>query len=155
MGTNTDAEGMILAYRDSPPDPETVARNRQTLLDALDQIKVGNWDAFWAIFDADVTFHEAACMPYGGAHRGLEAAKRAYGSISDVFELGPVILEAIPADRDIVILYQSVTFKVRANGQTRTLPVSELFRFRDGKVIEWRALYFDSNALAEAIAGRG
>ena len=156
MSTNAQKSyhGMIPAYKDATEGPETVARNRQTLLNALDAIEAGNWDAFWDMFDPDVTFHEADCMPYGGAHHGLEAAKRAYGSISDVFDIGPVVLEALPADRDIVILYQKVTFKVRANGRTRTLPVAELFRFREGKVIEWRALYFDSNTLANAIAGK-
>jgi hypothetical protein len=31
------------------------------------------------------------------------------------------------------------------------LPVAELFRFRDGKVVEWRALYFDACMVSKAI----
>jgi limonene-1,2-epoxide hydrolase len=54
---------------------------------------------------------------------------------------------------DIVIVYQTVTFRPRENSNSLTLPVSELFRFRNGKVIEWRALYFDSNKVAKAISG--
>lgn len=143
---------MVLHYRDHPEDPETVKRNRQTMLDALDSIEAGDWDAFWAIFDPDVTFYEAACLPYGGAHRGLEAARRAYRRIGETFEIN-ALMEAVLAAGDIVILYQTINARVRENGNKVTFPVSELFRFRDGKVIEWRALYFDSDMVAKAISG--
>lgn len=155
MGEVAEADlAMVFHYRDHPEAPETVRRNRQTMLDVLDQLEAGNWDAFWAIFDPDVTFYEAACLPYGGAHRGLEAAKRAYGRIGETFEIN-AIMEAVLAAGDIVILYQTVNARVRANGNKVTFPVSELFRFVDGKVIEWRALYFDSDMVAKAISGGG
>ena len=51
------------------------------------------------------------------------------------------------------ILYQTITFTVAANGNTGTLPVAEMFRFRDGRIVEWRANYFDACMVAKAIAG--
>jgi limonene-1,2-epoxide hydrolase len=63
------------------------------------------------------------------------------------------VMEAVLASRDIVIIYQTITFEAKATGQTGTLPVCELFRFRDGKVIEWRAHYFDACMVAKAIKG--
>jgi len=61
--------------------------------------------------------------------------------------------ERFLAAEDIVILYQTISFRVRENGNTGSLPVAEMFRFRDGKVIEWRALYFDACMVARAING--
>jgi hypothetical protein len=31
----------------------------------------------------------------------------------------------------------------------------EMFRLRDGKVVEWRAFYFDSSMVAAALGARG
>jgi ketosteroid isomerase-like protein len=143
---------MTLQYRERPEDPETVRRNRQAILELLEAAEAGNAEHFWDIFDPDVTFHEADCLPYGGAHRGLEATKRGYARLGDTFAELTTVIETVLAAHDIVIVYQTVTFRPRANGDRLTLPVSELFRFRDGKVIEWRALYFDSDKVAKAIA---
>ena len=35
------------------------------------------------------------------------------------------------------MVYQTITFRIRANGNTFTIPMAEMFRFRGGKVIEW------------------
>lgn len=147
--------GMTLDYRNRPEDPDTVRRNRQAILDMLDAADSGSLDALWDIMDPDVTFHEAACLPYGGAHRGLEATRRGYAKLGETFSELKTAIEAVLAAGDVVIIYQTINFRVRANGNTGTLPVAELFRFRNGKVIEWRALYFDADLVAKAIAGGG
>ena len=149
----TPDRALILKFRETPDDPETVALNRKTLLDAIDEVQAGNWDAWWAIFDPEVTFHEAVCLPYGGAHRGLEATKRGYAKLGETFSVLRSVAENVLAGGDMVILYQIITFQVRSNGNAGTFPVSEVFRFRDGKVIEWRACYFDSDMVAKAIDG--
>jgi len=145
------SQAMVLQYRDAPGFDETAERNRILITDALDGIQAGNMDALWRIFDPDVTFHEASCLPYGGAHRGLEATKAAYARLCDCFSAMRAVMEAVLASRDIVILYQTITFTAKATGKSGTLPVCELFRFRNGKVIEWRANYFDACLVAEAL----
>jgi ketosteroid isomerase-like protein len=147
------ADELILRYREPPQDEAIAARNRRTLMDALDALAAGNLDAFWSIFDADVVFHEAPCLPYGGVHQGLEATKQAFERMGRMYSSMRAELEAVLAARDIAILYQTITFKVRDNGNTGSLPVAEMYRFRDGKVVEWRALYFDSNMVAQALSG--
>ena len=142
-----------LRYRDETEDPAVVARNRQTIMHALDAVVAGNIETFWSIFDPDVVFHEASCLPYGGAHRGLEATKSAFASLSHVFSKNHVIFEQVLAAGNIVIAYQTIDFRIRANGSTGSIPVAELFRFQNGKVIEWRALYFDSALVAGLIRG--
>jgi len=148
-------QAMILQFRDSPKDPRLAETNRKTVMDALETLRAGDADGWWSIFDPDVVFHEAACLPYGGAHRGLEATKQAYRHLSGLYSHMHSVFEAILAAEDIVIIYQNISFTVRANGNTGTLPVSEVLRFRDGKVVEWRACYFDSSMVATALAGQG
>lgn len=148
--------GITLQYRNSPGNPDVAEKNRIAVLDALDAVVAGDVESFWSMFDPDVVFHEADCLPdYGGVHKGLEATRRVFGRLSDVFSRNQVVFEQVLAAGDIVIAYQTISFEVKANGNTGTLPVAELFRFRNGKVIEWRALYFDSNMVANAIRGDG
>jgi uncharacterized protein len=150
----TDANlAMVLDFRNDPAFDETAAANRALLVGALEQIEAGNFEAFWDIYDPDVTFYEASCLPYGGEHRGLEATQRAYAQLSATFSEMRAVMEAVLASRDICILYQTITFRTAEAGVAGSFPVCEIFRFKDGKVIEWRACYFDACQMATAISG--
>jgi uncharacterized protein len=144
---------IVVKFRDIPVTDLVAERNRQTLINALKSLLAGDPEAFWSIYDPDVEFHEASCLPYGGVHRGLKAAKAAHGKIETVFDHLHSEFEAVLAAEDIVMLYQQISFRVRSNGNTGELPVAELFRFREGKVVEWRAHYFDACMVARAIKG--
>jgi ketosteroid isomerase-like protein len=147
-------QGMVLDFRDAAGFDATAEANRALLIGALEQIEAGNFDAFWDIYDPDVTFHEASCLPYGGTHVGLEATQRAYAQLSATFSEMKAVMEAVLASRDLCVLYQTITFRTAAAGVKASFPVCEVFRFRNGKVIEWRACYFDACLMADAIAGR-
>lgn len=151
FGQQTVSE-MVLRYRDPSQDAGVAERNRQTLMEAIDRLAAGDLDGFWSIFDPEVVFHEAACLPYGGAHVGLEATKQAFGRMGQAYSRMRAELETVAAARDVAMLYQTITFRVRDTGKTGSLPVVEMFRFREGKVVEWRAFYFDSSTVAAALA---
>ena len=60
-------------------------------------------------------------------------------------------LEQILAAGDLAIAYAWMTYRVRKNGRTGKFPLAEVYRFRGGKVIEWRVHYFDASTVAEAL----
>ena len=146
------ANAIRLAYRDDPPSGEDTEAIRARVMQAIEQLASGDEEAFWAIFDADVAFHEAQCLPYGGTHRGLAATRGAHDTIYDYFESIQIELEQILAAGDIVIAYAWMTYRVRKNGRSGRFPLAEVFRFKDGKVIEWRLHYFDAATVAADIA---
>lgn len=148
----TDTQSVVLDYKSHPAFDETAQANRQAIADALDAMAAGDADPFWALFDPNATFHEASCLPYGGAHKGLEAVQQAFGKLAASFSKMHSRFEALLASRDIVILYQHIDFEAAATGKTGGFPVAELFRFKDGRIIEWRAHYFDACAMAEALS---
>jgi len=147
----TDTQSIVLEYEKFPAFDETAQANRQAITDALVAMAGGDADAFWSLFDPDATFYEASCLPYGGAHHGLEAVQRAFGELAASFSKMHSEFEALLASRDIVILYQHIDFESAKTGKTGGFPVAELFRFKDGKIIEWRAHYFDACEMAEAL----
>ena len=136
-----------------PPIDATAQENRRIFAEALNRMAGGDADAFWNIFDPEVVFHEASCLPYGGAYRGIEETKRGYMAMCASYSEMASQQEALLASRDMVILYQTITFTVAANGRKGTLPVAEMFRFRNGRIVEWRALYSDPCLVARALAG--
>lgn len=147
----TDTQSIALDYQKYPAFDETAQANREAIADALGAMSAGDADAFWSLFDPDATFYEASCLPYGGAHKGLDAIQRAFGELASSFSKMHSEFEALLASRDIVILYQHIDFVGARTGRAGAFPVAELFRFRDGKIVEWRAHYFDACAMAEVL----
>jgi ketosteroid isomerase-like protein len=143
---------LVLGYREMRENPGTVERNRSTLLGALDKLVAGDVEGFWSIYSPDVVFHEAPCLPYGGAHHGLAATKEAVDRMSRVYAKLRTDFEQVLFGGDIALVYQTVTYQMKGTGETGSMPVAELYRFRDGKVIEWRAMYFDASIMARAAA---
>lgn len=140
-----------LHYAPSDISAELTALHREKLEAAFAGVAAGDGGAFWALFDPEVVFYEAACLPYGGAHHGIEATRKAHAIIHDCFDSVRVDVERLFVEGDLAIAYLQLGFRVRRNGRTGALPLAELYRFRDGRIVEWRALYFDSNLVAEAI----
>jgi ketosteroid isomerase-like protein len=134
-------------------DEEKTERNRKILMTAFDALAAGDVEGFWSIYDPDVVFHEPSSLPYGGAHKGLKATQQAVSRMSGAYAQMRTTFEEIVFARDIALAYQTITYRMKGNGNTGTMPVAELYRFREGKVIEWRALYADPALLAAAIAG--
>lgn len=143
--------GVALKYLTEPCGEDT-EKNRQNLLDTMNRLVGGEQDALWSLFDPEVVFHEAECLPYGGSHYGLEAARAAHGTIYQYFDSILIDLEQILAAGDIAIAYATMTYRVRKNGRTGKFTLAEVYRFRQGKVIEWRVHYFDASKVAEALA---
>jgi ketosteroid isomerase-like protein len=151
-GTAAD-QTLILSYRQGKGVDEAALANRAALIAAFEALLAGDDAPFWALFHPDAVFHEASCLPYGGAHQGLDAIKRAYLQMCGTFSAMRSEFHEILTAGDYCILYQTIAFTVAANGNTGGFPVAEMFRFEDGKIAEWRANYFDACAMAAAIGG--
>ncbi len=150
---DTADQQLVLAYKGGKGVDATALANREALIAVFDELLQGKEEGFWALFDPDASFHEASCLPYGGSHHGIEAIKRGYGEMCATFSAMRSEFHEVLTAGDYCILYQTIAFTVAANGNTGGFPVAEMFRFRDGKVIEWRANYFDACAMAKAIEG--
>lgn len=143
----TDASTFGVKLRvNSGSDIDDIARsNRRILIQAYEAQIAGDIEAWWSIFDPDVEFHEASSLPYGGSLKGLEAAKQGMGAMFEAWRDVQVDFENFLAAGDLVIAYLRMHAVSRRTGDAYDAPVAEVFRFRNGKVIEWRPIYWDTH----------
>ncbi len=113
----------------------------------------GDIDAISEILHPDVVVYEAASLPYAGAHTGRFQCLGA---------LAAVVLRDRPRLRRPVAMYSfglsgprhSSRFPSDSgnSAETQTMPIVETFVVRDGLIVEIRPYYFDTAAIAAALA---
>ena len=107
--------------------------------------------AMWTLFDPDITFHVPPELPYGGTFKGIEAVRKAHAATRDHYDRIHTEIEQIVCAGDLAIMYFQFNFRSRKNGRTGSFPMVEVFRLRDGKVIEWRGFHFAPGSVAEIL----
>jgi ketosteroid isomerase-like protein len=105
----------------------------------------GDGEAMIRLLDPEVFFTEAPSLPYGCEARGIAGVRQGIAGIHAAWrELRAEIFEYAAAG-DIVIAYMVIDGISEATGRRYQGPLAELFRFRNGKVVEWRPLYWDTH----------
>ena len=129
---------------------EVARSNREALINYYRARQAGDPDAFARLVDPDLHFIQSPGLPYGGEARGAEATQALMTRMFGTWSALRVEVQEVTASGDLVIAYVMLTATARATGKSYTGPTAELFRFRDGKVVEWRPIYWDTHAVREA-----
>lgn len=140
---------LIQNYPDNPVD-DTAGANAKLLIDAYKAMDAGDEGALMKLLADDCTFIEAATLPYGGVYKGVAGAVEGVGGMFSAWKHLRVDIEQITAGGDLVIAYMHLVGTARATGKIYEGPTAELFRFRDGKITEWRPIYWDTHAVRVA-----
>ncbi len=119
--------------------------NRKIVESAYEMLARGDWDSFYALFADDVVMHEAESLPYGGTYVGKDGLKRGIGKMFAAWEDMTYSVEQITAGGDLCFVYLHTSATSPRTGKTYAFPVAELWRFRDGKVVEFRPFYWDTH----------
>lgn len=122
----------------------TAAANRKIIYDLYHETKgAGIFD----LLAEDVVFRQSPSLPYGGEFHGIAAAQEAFGRVVGAWSSLNVEVEELVAAGDLVIAYIQMKAVGKATGLTYEGPTAELFRLRDGKIVEWRPVYWDTHAV--------
>jgi uncharacterized protein len=113
----------------------------------------GDVPAVLGAMAADIEWHEADGMPYGGVYHGGEAvAQNVFGPITqDVVDFA-VTAEEFIASGDAVAAVVRYTGTGRATGKELNLPVVHLWKVRNGKVEQFRQ-FIDTAKFREVVPG--
>ena len=109
----------------------------------------GDMNAQIALLHPDFVVHEAASLPYGGDYRGAEGWAALVGAVVQAwsgFRLEP--LGVIAEDKGVMVVKFNVSGRSRSSGRSFNMPVAEIWRIEDGKLLDISPFYWDTHVLA-------
>jgi uncharacterized protein len=107
-----------------------------------------------ALLHDDLVVHEAGGLPYSGEYHGPQGFRDLLARMNESMELvpGPVTRDCLPDDT--VVSRFRLTFTARTSGESVEMGLVELYKVRDGLIVELDVYYKDPSAVA-ALLTRG
>jgi uncharacterized protein len=99
------------------------------------------------VFDRDIVLVEPSSLPHGGVHRGVDAFHKVQAGMRELWEQRIEDAEYWQCAPDRVTLRIVIRWTARATGRSVVLPMIDLIRFGNGKIIGIEAFVFDTAAL--------
>ncbi len=105
-----------------------------------------------ALLHHDLVVHESGGLPYSGEYHGPQGFRDLMAQMNESMELvpGPVTRDCLPDDT--VVSRFRLTFTARASGESVEMGLVELYKVRDGQIIELDVYYKDPAAVAALLA---
>jgi len=99
----------------------------------------------------DCVLHETGVLPYGGVYHGRELMKETLAGVIAGFDEFEFEIFNYLAGGDEVVVHLRMAGVGRESRRPFATPIMELWRIRDGKVVELRPFLYDSAAVAAAL----
>jgi uncharacterized protein len=112
-------------------------------------------DRACALLHHDLIVHEAGGLPYGGEYHGPQGFRELMTKMNDCMELtaGPVTRDAL-SDNTVVSRFR-LAFTERTSGGGVEMDLVELYKVRDGLIVDLDVYYKDPAAVAALLAQSG
>lgn len=130
-------------------EASTADQNKYKVLEAYRLAMAGDWDGFYRDFDPNVNLIEPESLPYGGNYHGIANTKFAVNAAIATWDDFAFEIEHVAAAGDLVFGYVHVRGTGKKTGKTFSFPLVETWRFRDGKVVEFRPFYWDTHKVRD------
>ncbi|MXO04092.1 nuclear transport factor 2 family protein [Flavobacterium sp. HBTb2-11-1] len=118
--------------------------------------KTRDFDALATVVADGAVYNQAAGLPYGGTYTGLSEWIKMFTKSTEFFDLQ---IEKEPtyfsdASKNEVIIYFTMSCKSKKSGKTMSVPISEHFDLKDGKITTVRPFYYDTKQFAEFLKSK-
>lgn len=100
----------------------------------------------------DCVLHEAPSLPYGGVYPGRALMKETLAGVIARFDEFECEIYNYLAGGDEVVVHLRIKGVGRETRKPFDVPIMELWRIRDGKVIEMRPFLYDTAAITNALS---
>jgi ketosteroid isomerase-like protein len=130
---------------------EEAGHNRELVVKAYEARLTGDAQALLRLLDPKIEFHLPKSLPYGGAYSGPDGVIKGIERLFAFWGQLEIDFEDFLAAGDLVIGYFHVK-GAAATGKTYANPGCVLFRFKDGKIVEWRTFEADTHLIRELCA---
>jgi ketosteroid isomerase-like protein len=103
----------------------------------------------------DVEWHSFfAALNEGGTYRGHDGLRQYLTDLTDAFEIVLAVVDDDIGIGDVVVLVGRIHYRGKESGVEQEIPAGWLLKFREGKVVRFRA-FRDPEAALEAVGPRG
>ncbi|MET0658066.1 MAG: nuclear transport factor 2 family protein [Steroidobacteraceae bacterium] len=118
----------------------------QVVQSLYDLCQRGEWAQVEPLLTEDFYLTEATGLPFAGVYRGRSALREVFGRVFTTLDVTGLDIHDITIGEDHVV---GVLDMVLAGKPQVRVAITEVFRFRDGKVCEIRPHYFDTSAIVQ------
>ncbi len=112
-----------------------------------DATGVGDFDTAETMLSDDLIITEADCLPMAGVYRGKTALRELFTKVMGMMDVAGLEKVQTLSGGDYAITIVRFQF---ADPALEPAELCEMFRFRDGKVVEIKPYYFDPAAIVAA-----
>ncbi len=96
---------------------------------------------------------EADSLPFGGVVSGFDGFTRLVRQVFTTFANTAVTIDEYIAEGDTVVVLATMTGQSKASGEAFSMPISEIWRLRDGLITEIMPFYHDTQRINALAAG--
>jgi len=114
----------------------------------LDSFIAGDMAGAVSVIHADCVVHESRALPYPGDWHGPDGFTTLVGTMVGLFDVTFAGYEIID-DGDGVSMRAFATFTSRATGRSLDTSIVEIYRFRDGQIVDADIYYKDPGAIRD------
>lgn len=118
--------------------------------------KTRDFNTMATIIEEDAVYNQAEGLPYGGTYKGFNEWTKMFAKSAELFDLQiekePVYFS--DASKNEVIIYFTIKCKAKKSSKTLSMPISEHFDLKDGKITGIRPFYFDTKQFAEFLKSK-
>jgi ketosteroid isomerase-like protein len=100
-----------------------------------------------SLSDPEVEWHSFFALGERGAYRGHQGTRRYMNDLSDAFEIGRADVDDAVGVGDVVVLVGRIHFRGKGSGVESEAPAGWMLKFRDGRVLCFRAFREPEQAL--------
>lgn len=102
--------------------------------------------------DPEFVLHEPESMPYGGRWHGHDGFQRFLQVMDRTWsQMGPIDPPELIEHGDTVVVLATLDARCRDTGRMVRPPVCQVVRVRDGKLLEARMFYWDTQEINAAL----
>lgn len=103
------------------------------------------------LFDDSVVLIEPESLPHGGRHEGFGEFRSVQAAMRSLWDQTIEGTDYWPCGPDRVALRIVIRWTARATGRSAVIPMIDLMRFRNGRIIEVEVFLADTKALLDTL----
>ena len=126
---------------------QPLATEIERLREAYAALNRNDIDGVIRSFDASIERVEPADFPGAGTYRGLDAVKAHFVKARESWAEGTCEPQRLLVSGDRVVVFAHVHVKLKNEAEWRDGDVTDVFTFRNGKVVYWRTFTDRQQAL--------